>query len=95
MQFATWTRLLIREGFKVNKNAKVFSNHFKLGRLVDSHPHPTLFLKGYDREGVTCKRKAPTERLPVEPKGKKRKSVNDDNGIIHDNDIIHVFDTPE
>ena len=61
----TWTRLLKLKGCKVNENTEVCSNHFKFGRPVDSHPHPTLFLKGYDQEIVTRKRKAPMERLPV------------------------------
>ena len=74
-RLATWTRILSRKGFKVNKNNEVCSNHFKFGRPFDSHPHPTLFLKGYDREIVTCKRKAPMDRLPVQPiRSKKKKS---------------------
>ena len=59
----------------MNKNNEVYSNHFKFGRPVDSHPHPSLFLKGYDREIVTCKRKTPMDRLPVQLiKSKKKKS---------------------
>ena len=50
---ASWTRQLSRKGFKVNKNTSVCSNHFTFGRPVDCHPHPTLFLEGYDREIVT------------------------------------------
>ena len=62
----------------MNKNTEVCSNHFKFGRPVDSHPHPTLFLKGYDREIVTRKRKALMDRLPVQPiKSKKKKSDTD------------------
>ena len=51
----SWTRLLSRKRFKVNKNTKVCSNHFKFGRSVDSHRHPTFFLNGYDQEIVTRK----------------------------------------
>ena len=62
----------------MNKNNEVYSNHFKFGRSVDSHPHPTLFLKGYDREIITSKRRAPVDRLPVQPiKSKKKKSDTD------------------
>ena len=61
-----------------NKNAKVCSNHFKLGKPVDSHPHPTFFLNGYNREIVTRKRKAPVDRLPVPSiRIKKKKSCTD------------------
>ena len=75
---ATWTKLLSRKGFKVNKNAKVCSNHFKFGgKPVDSHHHPTLFQKGYNREIATRKRKAP-DRLPVQPiRSEKKKSDTD------------------
>ena len=73
-QFSTWTRLLSRKRFEVNKNTKVCSNHFQFGKPVDSHPHPTLFLKGYDRETeITRKRKAPMERLAVQPTRRKNK----------------------
>ena len=34
------------KGFKVTKNTKDSSNHFKFGRPVGSRPHPTFFLKG-------------------------------------------------
>ena len=61
----------------MNEGTKVCSNHFELGRPVESHPDPTLFLKGYDREENTRKRKAPRVRLPVPPKATKaRKSQN-------------------
>ena len=73
-QFSTWTRLLSRKRFKVNKNTKVCSNHFQFGKPVDSHPHPTLFLREYDRETeITRKRKAPMERLAVQKTGRKKK----------------------
>ena len=70
---ATWTRLQVsRKRFKVHKN------NFKFGKPVDSHPYPTLFLKGYDREILTRERKAPMDRLPVQPiKSKKKKSETD------------------
>ena len=76
---ATWARLLKRQGFKVSKNTtEVCSNYFKYERPVDSHPHSTLFLKGYDREIVTRKRKAAMERLLVQPtKSKEKKSDTD------------------
>ena len=62
----------------MNKNAKVCSNHFKFGgKPVDSHHHPTLFQKGYNREIATRKRKAPN-RLPVQPiRSEKKKSDTD------------------
>ena len=92
---ATWTRLLSRKGFKVNKNAKVCSNHFKFcGRTVDSHPHPTFFLKGYYREIVTRKRKAPIDRLPVQPiRTEKKKSDTD--SIQREKKRNNIVDTPK
>ena len=92
---ATWTRLLSRKGFKVNKNAKVCSNHFKFcGRPVDSHPHPTFFLKGYYREIVTRKRKAPIDRLPVQPiRTEKKKSDTD--SIQREKKRNNIVDTPK
>ena len=92
---ATWTRLLSRKGFKVNKNAKVCSNHFKFcGRPVDSHPHPTFSLKGYYREIVTRKRKAPIDRLPVQPiRTEKKKSDTD--SIQREKKRNNIVDTPK
>ena len=92
---ATWTRLLSRKGFKVNKNAKVCSNHFKFGgRPVDSHPHPTFFLKGYNREIVTRKRKAPIDRLPVQPIRSKKKKWETDS-IQREKKRNNIVDTPK
>ena len=92
---ATWTRLLSRKGFKVNKNAKVCSNHFKFGgRPVDSHPHPTLFQKGYNREIVRRKRKAPIYRFPVQSiRNEKKKSDND--SIQREKKRNNFVDTPK
>ena len=76
---ATWARLLKRKGFKVRKNtSEVCSNYFKYERPVDNHPHSTLFLKGYDREIVTRKRKAPMERLLVQPTTSNEKKSDTD-----------------
>ena len=76
---ATLARLLKRKGFKVRKNtSKVCSNYFKYERPVDNHPHSTLFLKGYDREIVTRKRKAPMERLLVQPTTSNEKKSDTD-----------------
>lgn len=54
-----WTRRLDRKNFMVNKHTKVCSNHFELGRPVESHPDPTLFLKSDDREEVKRKERHP------------------------------------
>ena len=54
-QFSTWTKLLSRKRFK---NTKVSSNHFQFGKPVDSHPHPTLFLRGYDQETEITREKS-------------------------------------
>ena len=94
-QFSTWTRLLSRKRFKVNKNTKVCSNHFQFGKAVDSHPHPTLFLKGYDRETeITRKRKAPMERLAVQPTGRKKKR-SDNYKQQAETETSHILETPE
>ena len=94
-QFSTWTRLLSRKRFKVNKNTKVCSNHFQFGKPVDSHPHPTLFLKGYDRETeITRKRKAPMERLAVQPTGRKKKRSDNYKQRV-ETETSHILETPE
>ena len=78
-ELATWARLLKRKGFKVSKNtSEVCSNYFKYERPVDNHLHSTLFLKGYDREIVTRKRKAPMERLLVQPTTSNEKKSDTD-----------------
>ena len=93
-QFSTWTRLLSCKRFKVNKNTKACSNHFQFGKPVDSHPHPTLFLKGYDREPeMTRKRKAPIERLAVQPTGRKKRSDNYKQRV--ETETSHILETPE
>ena len=67
----------------MNKHTKVCSNHFELGRPVDSHPNPTLFLKGYDHsDQVKSKRKAPLARSPEEPKVKKKRKTSDENNKV-------------
>ena len=94
-QFSTWTRLLSRKRFKVNKNTKVCSNHFQFRKAVDSHPHPTLFLKGYDRETeITRKRKAPMERLAVQPTGRKKKRSHNYKQQV-ETETSHILETPE
>ena len=94
-QFSTWTKLLSRKRFKVNKNTKVCSNHFQLGKPVDSHPHPTLFLREYDRETeITRKRKAPMERLAVQPTGRKKKR-SDNYKQQAETETSHISETPE
>ena len=94
-QFSTWIRLLSRKRVKVNKNAKVCSNHFQFGKPVDSHPHPTLFLKGYDRETeITRKRKAPMERLEVQPTGRKNKRSDNYKQRV-EAETSHILETPE
>ena len=94
-QFSTWIRLLSRKRVKMNKNAKVCSNHFQFGKPVDSHPHPTLFLKGYDRETQTTrKRKAPMERLAVQPTGRKKKRSDNYTQRV-ETETFHILETPE
>ena len=94
-QFSTWNRLLSRKRFQVNKNTKVSSNHFQLGKPVDSHPHRRLFLKGYDRETeVTRKRKAPMERLAVQPTGRKKKRSDNYKQRV-ETETSHILETLE
>ena len=79
----------------MNKNTKVCSNHFQFGKPVDSHPHPTLFLKGYDRETeITRKRKAPMERLAVQPTGRKKKRSDNYKQRV-ETETSHILETPE
>ena len=58
------------------------------------HPHPTLFQKGYDREIVTSKRKAPMERLPVQPIRSKKKKSDTDSKQREKKEAINIMDTP-
>ena len=58
-----YIRLEKMKTFEVSKYTKICSNHFEYGRLVETAPSPTLFLKGYDDHAkVGVKRKAPTSR---------------------------------
>ena len=94
-QFSTWTKLLSRKRFEVNKNTKVCSNHFQFGKPVDSHLHPTLFLREYDRETeITRKRKAPMERLAVQPTRRKKKR-SDNYKQQAETETSHILETPE
>ena len=94
-KLSTFTRLLNRKRFKVNKNIKLCSNHFQFGKPFDSHPHPTLFLKGYDRETkVTRKRKAPSEALAVQPTGRKKKRSDNYKQRV-ETETSHILETPE
>ena len=60
-----WDKLISRKHFKVTKNTKVCSNHFKLGyRCRASCPYPTLHMKGYkDQESEQNKRAPPRDRV--------------------------------
>ena len=79
----------------MNKNTKVCSNHFQLGKPVDSHPHPTLFLREYDRETeITRKRKALMERLAAQPTGRKKKRSDNYNQQA-ETETSHILETPE
>ena len=68
-------------------------------QLTVMHPHPTLFLNGYDREIVTRKRKAPTNRLPLQQiRGKKKKKSEDTDSKQREKKIeekINIVDTPK
>ena len=79
---------------QVNKITEVCPNHFKFGRPVDSHPHPTFFLKGYDREIVTRRRKAPMESLPVQPTRSKKKKSDTDSKQRVKKELINIVDIP-
>lgn len=58
-----WDKLLNRGGnFKVSKTTKVCSNHFAAGYRADHCPLPTLYMKGYDTEQTSKKRKSPIKR---------------------------------
>ena len=85
-----WRRSLCSNlgGIGLEKLYRATLNHFTFGGSVGSHPHPTLLLKGYDRERVTRKRKAPIDRLPVQPiRTKKEKSDTEKRN--------NVVDTPK
>ena len=89
---AIWTRLLSRKGFKMNKNNEVCSNHFKFGRPFDSHPHPTLFLKGYDREILTCKRKTPMDNQLNVRRRSRILTLNSARTLV---ETISIVETPK
>ncbi|XP_068707676.1 uncharacterized protein [Montipora foliosa] len=76
-RFTVWTKQLGRKYFKVSKDTKVCSNHFEFGKPTDSHPDPSLFLKGYDKKSVTRKRKSPMVRPTLQPKLPKVKKIKE------------------
>ena len=44
-----WVKLINREDLtKITDNTKVCSNHFVLGRPYGQHPHPCLYMRGYN-----------------------------------------------
>ena len=67
--YRRWTQLINRKdvGWKgVNKNTKVCSNHFILGKPFPDSPNPVLYLKGYGLEN----KKRPPPRKRDSPKKK-------------------------
>ena len=69
-----YIRLEKMKTFEVSKYTKICSNHFEYGRLVETAPSPTLFLKGYDdhakvgvkRKGSNFKRRATSQNKNIE-----------------------------
>ena len=51
--FKLWERLINRKNFKVTANTRVCSNHFVHGRPLGEHPHPELWLRGYETDKET------------------------------------------
>ncbi len=51
--FKLWERLINRQSFKVTVNTRVCSNHFVHGRPMGEHPHPELWLRGYETDKET------------------------------------------
>ena len=93
---ATWTRILSRKGFKVNKNTKIM----KFTQIIlnwkttwqSSSSHALS-----DREIVTRKRKAPMDKLPVQPiKVRRRRSqILTLNSTRKLEETISIEDTPK
>ncbi len=86
-----WGKLISRKHFKVTKNTKVCSNHFKLRyRCRTSCPYPTLHMKGYkDQESKQNKRAPPRDRVVTNHckqerlMKRKREETNDDECLEH------------
>ena len=51
--FKLWERLINRKNFRVTANTRVCSNHFVHGKPMGEHPHPELWLRGYDAHKET------------------------------------------
>ena len=44
--YSKWSHLINRKDFKITKDTKVCSNHFKAGKPTKEDPIPSLYLKG-------------------------------------------------
>ena len=71
-----WERLINLRDFKVKLSTKVCSNHFQTGYRTKNCPNPSLYLKGYDCPAKSKRRAYPKERLPLSPKAKRRRLVD-------------------
>ena len=71
-----WEKLINRRDFKVKLSTKVCSSHVQTGYRSKDCPNPTLYLKAYDCPAKSKRRAYPKERLPLPPKAKRRRLVD-------------------
>ena len=57
--YRKWSQLINRKDFKITKDTKVCSNHFKAEKPTKEDPIPSLYLKEYSLSQNDNKRKPP------------------------------------
>ena len=73
--YSKWSQLINRKDFKITKDTKVCSNHFKAGKPTKEDPIPSLYLKGYSLN-QTDKRRPPRIRDEIPRKTRKMEALN-------------------
>ena len=74
--YSNWSQLINRKDFKITKDTKVCSNHFKAGKPTKEDPIPSLYLKGYSLNQTDNKRRPPRIRDEIPRKTRKMEALN-------------------
>ena len=74
--YSKWSQLINRKDFKITKDTKVCSNHFKAGKPTKEDPIPSLNLKGYSLNQTDNKRRPPRIRDEIPRKTRKMEALN-------------------